>query len=116
MFGTSSEYTVQDVEGQLKRTLVSGLSDAIAESKLPALDLAANYDEIGDYALKTINPRIEKLGLTLASFVIENNISSVIIYNTCPVYKVQTAQNRKYTYFNRLVGVNRVIKRLNNVK
>ena len=72
VFGTSSEYTVQDVEGQLKRTLVSGLSDAIAESKLPALDLAANYDEIGDYALKTINPRIEKLGLTLASFVIEN--------------------------------------------
>jgi len=67
VFGTSSEYTVQDVEGQLKRTLVSGLSDAIAESKLPALDLAANYDEIGDYALKTINPRIEKLGLTLAS-------------------------------------------------
>ena len=51
-----------------------------------------------------------------SSFVIENNISSVIIYNTCPVYKVQTAQNRKYTYFNRLVGVNRVIKRLNNVK
>mgnify|MGYP002680511172 CR=1 FL=1 len=45
VFGTSSEYTVQDVEGQLKRTLVSGLSDAIAESKLPALDLAANYDE-----------------------------------------------------------------------
>ena len=45
---------------------------------------------------------------------IEN--SSVIIYNTCPVYKVQTAQNRKYTYFNRLVGVNRIIKRLNNVK
>ena len=72
VFGTSSEYTVQDAEGQLKRTLVSGLSDAIAESKLPALDLAANYDEIGDYALKTINPRIEKLGLTLASFVIEN--------------------------------------------
>ena len=51
---------------------VSGLSDAIAESKLPALDLAANYDEIGEYALKTINPRIEKLGLTLVSFVIEN--------------------------------------------
>ncbi len=72
VFGTSSEYTVEDCAGQIKRTLVSGLSDAIAESKLPALDLAANYDEIGEYALKTINPRIEKLGLTLTSFVIEN--------------------------------------------
>ena len=35
VFGTSSEYTVQDVEGQLKRTLVSGLSDAIAEASCP---------------------------------------------------------------------------------
>lgn len=72
VFGTNSHYTVQDVEGQLKRTIVSCLSDAIAESKLPALDLAANYDEIGDYAMRMINPRIEKLGLTLASFVVEN--------------------------------------------
>ena len=44
VFGTSSMFTVGEVEGQLKRTLVSGLSDAIAESKIPALDLAANYD------------------------------------------------------------------------
>lgn len=72
VFGTSSEYTVADVEGQLKKMIVSGLSDAIAESKLPALDLAANYDEISEYAMRTLNPRVEKLGLTLASFAIEN--------------------------------------------
>ena len=60
------------VEGQIKRTLVSGLSDAIAESKIPALDLAANYDELASYALKAINPKIAPLGLTLCSFVIEN--------------------------------------------
>lgn len=72
VFGTSHEYTVQDVEGQIKKTLVSSLSDAIAESKLPALDLAANYDEISAYALQQINPKIAPLGLTLSSFVIEN--------------------------------------------
>ena len=72
VFGTSSMFTVEDVEGQIKRTLVSGLSDAIAESKIPALDLAANYEELSQYALKALNPKVEALGLSLTSFVIEN--------------------------------------------
>ena len=72
VFGTAELFTVDGVEGQIKRTLVSGLSDAIAESKIPALDLAANYDELASYALKAINPKIAPLGLTLCSFVIEN--------------------------------------------
>ena len=63
---------MEDVEGQLKRTIVSGLADAIAESKIPALDLAANYDELGNYALNAINPKVQELGLTLTSFVVEN--------------------------------------------
>ncbi len=72
VFGTKSVTTAEDVEGQIKRTLVSGLSDAIAESKIPALDLAANYDELSNYALQAINPKILPLGITLTSFVIEN--------------------------------------------
>ena len=72
VFGTSALFTVEGVEGQIKRTLVSGLSDAIAESKIPALDLAANYDEIANYALQAINPKLASLGLSLCSFVIEN--------------------------------------------
>ena len=72
VFGTSALFTVEGVEGQIKRTLVSGLSDAIAESKIPALDLAANYDEIANYAMENINPKLAPLGLTLCSFVIEN--------------------------------------------
>ena len=72
VFGTKAVATVEDVEGQIKRTLVSGLSDAIAESKIPALDLAANYDELSNFALQAINPKILPLGLTLTSFVIEN--------------------------------------------
>ena len=72
VFGTASLFTVDGVEGQIKRTLVSGLSDAIAESKIPALDLAANYDELANYALQSINPKLAALGLSLCSFVIEN--------------------------------------------
>ena len=72
VFGTTSLFTVEGVEGQIKRTIVSGLSDAIAESKIPALDLAANYDELANYALNSVNPKLAQLGLTLCSFVIEN--------------------------------------------
>ena len=72
VFGTAALFTVEGVEGQIKRTLVSGLSDAIAESKIPALDLAANYEELSTYALQAINPKLADLGLTLCSFVIEN--------------------------------------------
>ncbi|QUC68028.1 SPFH domain-containing protein [Aristaeella hokkaidonensis] len=72
VFGTAALFTVEGVEGQIKRTLVSGLSDAIAESKIPALDLAANYEELSAYAMQAINPKLAELGLTLCSFVIEN--------------------------------------------
>ena len=72
VFGTTAYMTVEGVTGQIKRTLVSGLSDAIAQSKIPALDLAANYDELSQYALQTLAPRISGLGLKLESFLIEN--------------------------------------------
>ena len=72
VFGTKKVTTAEDVEGQIKRTLVSGLSDAIAESKIPALDLAANYDELSNFALQAMNPKMAPLGIALTSFVIEN--------------------------------------------
>ncbi len=72
VFGTSELFTVEGVEGQIKRTIVSALSDVIAQSKIPALDLAANYDELSSFALGVISPRIAPLGLKLESFVIEN--------------------------------------------
>lgn len=72
VFGTNGMFTVEDVEGQIKRMLVSGLSDAIAESKIPALDLAANYEELSQYSIKALNGKVEALGLSLTSFVIEN--------------------------------------------
>ena len=72
VFGTSSLFTVSGVEGQIKSIVVSGLSDAIAQSKIPALDLAANYMELSQYVLQVLNPKVESLGLTLSNFVIEN--------------------------------------------
>jgi excisionase family DNA binding protein len=48
-------------------------SDALAGSKVPALDVAARYTELGDALLPLINPVIrEKYGIEMSSFILEN--------------------------------------------
>src|SRR4026208_2587043 len=70
--GTNSHFVTEDVEGQLKRTLVSGFSDALAESKIAALDLASNYDELGRFIRTKLTDDFKTFGLDLTKFVIEN--------------------------------------------
>ena len=72
VFGTNSMYTVDDVAGQLKRSIVSGISDMLGESNIPALDLAANYDELSQGALVKLQDRFNPLGLKIMQFYIEN--------------------------------------------
>ena len=70
--GTNARFITEDVEGQLKRTLVSGFSDALGESKIAALDLASNYDELGTFVRGKLNEDFKSMGLELLKFVIEN--------------------------------------------
>ncbi|MFN7147748.1 MAG: SPFH domain-containing protein, partial [Myxococcota bacterium] len=46
--GTAGLYTTDEINGQLKRKLVSALADTIGESKIPALDLISQYMDLGD--------------------------------------------------------------------
>ncbi|HSD46721.1 MAG TPA: SPFH domain-containing protein, partial [Pyrinomonadaceae bacterium] len=70
--GTNARFVTEDVEGQLKRTLVSSFSDALGESKIAALDLASNYDELGTFMRGKMNDDFKSWGLELTKFVIEN--------------------------------------------
>ena len=70
--GTNAHFVTEDIEGQLKRTLVSGFSDALAESKIAALDLASNYDELGKFTRGKLSDDFKAFGLDLTKFVIEN--------------------------------------------
>lgn len=72
VFGTQAYMTKDGVTGFIKSRVVSGLSDAIAQSKIPALDLAANYDELGQYAAQSVSAALQPIGLELCSLVIEN--------------------------------------------
>ncbi len=70
--GTNAKFVTEDIEGQLKRTLVSGFSDALGESKIAALDLASNYDELSKFTRNKLNDEFKSFGLELAKFVVEN--------------------------------------------
>lgn len=70
--GTNGHFVTEDVEGQLKRTLVSGFSDALAESKIAALDLASNYDELSKFVRSKLGDEFRSYGLELTKYVIEN--------------------------------------------
>ena len=70
--GTNARFMTEDIEGQLKRTLVSGFSDALGESKIAALDLASNYDELGKFIRTKLNDEFRTFGLELTKYVIEN--------------------------------------------
>jgi membrane protease subunit (stomatin/prohibitin family) len=70
--GTRSQAKVDDINEYMKRTIVSKLSDIIGESKIPALDLASQYDELSDFAKEHIQQNFEEFGLELCSFHIEN--------------------------------------------
>jgi membrane protease subunit (stomatin/prohibitin family) len=70
--GTNARFVTEDIEGQLRRTLVSGFSDALAESKIAALDLASNYDELGRFSKQKLQDEFKTLGLELTKFTVEN--------------------------------------------
>ncbi len=71
-FGTNPIYRVNDITAQYKSTLIQLLTDAIGESKLSALDLAANYRELSKIVEEKSKEEFEPLGLKLSDFVIEN--------------------------------------------
>ncbi|HEY0371351.1 MAG TPA: SPFH domain-containing protein [Thermoanaerobaculia bacterium] len=70
--GTQGLTTTEDILGQLRSTIISNLSDIIAESKIPALDLASSYRELSTLAQKELAPSFTAFGLELARFNIDN--------------------------------------------
>src|SRR5919206_1924368 len=70
--GTQGLTTTSDILGQLRSTIVSRLSDAIASANIAALDMATRYDELGQAAIEQVGPEFAKYGLELSRFFVEN--------------------------------------------
>jgi excisionase family DNA binding protein len=71
--GTDQHFRIDEFADSMRSRLVSVFSDALASSKVPALDVATRYTELGDALLPLINPVIrEKYGLEMTTFILEN--------------------------------------------
>jgi len=70
--GTNAHFQTEDIDGQLKRAIVTEFSDALGELKIPALDLAAQYKEIGEAIRGKINEDFRGYGLEVTKFYVEN--------------------------------------------
>lgn len=70
--GTQAHFTTEEVTEQLRNLIVTRFTDAIGESKIPALDLAANYDELSTFITGKINPEFGEYGLSVTKFLVEN--------------------------------------------
>jgi len=71
--GTDQHFRLEEFADTMRSRLVSVFSEALAASKVPVLDVATRYSELGGALLPLINPAIaEKYGLEMTTFIIEN--------------------------------------------
>ena len=70
--GTRDRYTVEDLDGQLRGLMLQHISDAVAQSGVPFLDLAANQIEFAKQLQDATAPEFAKLGLALQSVTVQN--------------------------------------------
>jgi len=71
--GTDDHFRLDEFNDTMRSRIVSVFSDALAQAKVPALDVAARYSELGEALLPVINPILgDKYGLAMTSFILEN--------------------------------------------
>ena len=70
--GTREIYRVDELEGQLRNTIVGRIADTFASSKIPFLDMAANQVAVGQKIAEQMAPAFASFGLALDSFVVES--------------------------------------------
>lgn len=70
--GTRERYGVGDLDGQLRGLVLQNISQAIAGSGVPFLDLAANQLRFAQVLKEQLGPEFAKLGLQLENMTVQN--------------------------------------------
>lgn len=71
--GSDQHFRLDEFADTMRSRMVSVFSEALASAKVPVLDVATRYSELGDALLPIINPVVgAKYGLEIGSFIIEN--------------------------------------------
>jgi len=71
--GTDAHFRLDEFGDTMRSRIVSVFTEAVALDKVPVLDVAARYEELGEALLPVINPAVtSKYGLEISSFIVEN--------------------------------------------
>lgn len=70
--GTDAHFTVDEITDQLRNVIITRFTDAMAESKIPAIDMASQYDELSELIHEKIKPEFEEYGFELTKLLVEN--------------------------------------------
>ncbi len=70
--GSRETYSVSDLEGQLRDTIVGRMTDTFAGAHINFLDMAGSQIKLGEAMLTALKPGFADLGLSLEKFVVEN--------------------------------------------
>jgi membrane protease subunit (stomatin/prohibitin family) len=70
--GTRERYTAGELDGQLRGIFMQHISDAIAQSGIPFLDLAANQVEFAKALSTELTPAFAELGLRLDTVTVQS--------------------------------------------
>lgn len=71
--GTDHHFRLEEFADTMRSRIVSVFSDALASAKVPVLDVATRYGELGEALLPAINPAVvSKYGIEISSFIVEN--------------------------------------------
>ncbi len=71
--GSDHTFRIDEFADTMRSRIVSIFSEALAQSGIPVLDVAKQYNELGQALLPLINPTIGTMyGLELDTFVVEN--------------------------------------------
>ena len=71
--GTDAHFRLDEFSDTMRSRIVSVFTDAMAAAKVPVLDMAARYNELGAALLPIINPAVTtKYGIEFTSFIVEN--------------------------------------------
>lgn len=70
--GTDGQFTSDEITFQIRNVIVQEFSRAVASSRIPVLDMAANAADLGRIVAEAIAPTIANYGLTLPELYVEN--------------------------------------------
>ncbi len=71
--GSDHNFRLDEFSDTMRSRVVSIFTDAIASAKIPVLDVASRYTELGEALLPLINPAMTtKYGIEIGSFIVEN--------------------------------------------